>query len=425
MYCNYCGNEVKDDAVFCDKCGKSLVQDTIIHETPKTPMEASKPKKKMTLLYIVLAAAVILIGVIVVLAAIGDPVDEAISTVQNGYLGEYTDLMVKDILDASYGLMYENSDWNGGTTNSGDMLVEVKYYDAAEKEDGVTIQFTMLNDDCFKITALVDPFFPAENGTDLFATMNYNYLLAYVNKHEKDADNPQFEAKLIKQLDGICASSVRYGASSAYQGNRAEIHKIAGDDMLSLSVAQLLDAYEMIDLSAYTEYPSMEQSTNVTDYPSSDQDDDEFELYAVINNVQDFLLTDTGEFVGIYDITNIAGQQFDSPLHPTSYAYVDLDQDGIQEVVVELTNRIDGWRLVLHYQDGQVYGYGFNFRAMQSICVDGRIMASSGAADSEVYTMTFDRSNVYTKVNTREDKTTGWLKVDWFDFESDEPLIYG
>lgn len=236
----------------------------------------------------------------------------------------------------------------------------------------------------------------------------------------------RLENGLIYRLSKISASTVRYGASSHYEGNRAEIHKIAGDDMLDVNVVMLLDNYDLLDIHDYVEaYSSARLEDGFVSSEPSDQDDAELELYAVMNDVQDFLLADTGELVGIYDITNIAGQQFDSPLYPKCYACVDLDQDGIQEVVVELTNRIDGWRLVLHFQDGQVYGYGFNFRAMQSICVDGRIMASSGAADSEVYTMTFDRSNVYKKVNTREDKTTAWLKVDWFDFESDEPLTYG
>lgn len=168
MYCNYCGNEVKDDAVFCDKCGKSLIQSDEVHESTPLPKPMYKPKKGISTTQIILLVTIVIAVIFFAWILLDDPVDEAISTVQNGYLGEYTDLTVKDILDASYGLMYENSDWNGGTTNSGDMLVEVKYYDEAEKDDGVTIQFTMLNDDCFKITAFIDPISPIEKATDLF-----------------------------------------------------------------------------------------------------------------------------------------------------------------------------------------------------------------------------------------------------------------
>lgn len=432
MYCNYCGNQVKDDAIFCDKCGKSLMQDIGEQESTGSTKEVCKPKKKISTAHIILLVTIVIVVIFCAWVLSDDPIDEAISTVQNGYLGEYTDITVKDILDGTYCSFYESSDWNGGTTDSGDIIVEVKYYDETEKEDGVTIQFTMLDDDCFKITAFVDPNAPIEKSTDLLVKLNCLYIVAYGEEHPEVLYNSQFEYGLIYRLSKISATAALYGASSNYEGNRAEIHKIAGDDMLDVNVVMLLDNYNLLDIYDYVaDAPSelqesnSQSNSNMQSSVSDNQEDVESLLYAVLSNAQDFLMTDTDKYVGIFNITNIAGTQFDTPLLPTSFAYVDLDHDGVQEVIVKLTNGVDGWRLILRSQGNQVYGYGFNFRALQSISTDGRIMASSGADNSEVFTLTFDRYDVYKEINSRPDSHTVWKEVDWIDFALVEPHIAG
>lgn len=115
----------------------------------------------------------------------------------------------------------------------------------------------------------------------------------------------------------------------------------------------------------------------------------------------------------ITSIFSICGSEFSWPLTPVRFAIVDLDQDGISEVVVEMTNDVDGYELVLHYYNGTVYGYGYGFRSMQSIHTNGVIFASSGAANSYAYMFRFDGIRIKeVEANT----PSAGEHVQWYDF---------
>ena len=91
-----------------------------------------------------------------------NPGSDYVTVVQNGYLGEYTDITVKNLLSGHYSLLYDKEAWDGGTTDSGKEIVEVKYQDSNGDWGDVTIQFTMLDEQCFQVTAFVDPVNPIE-----------------------------------------------------------------------------------------------------------------------------------------------------------------------------------------------------------------------------------------------------------------------
>lgn len=87
---------------------------------------------------------------------LGSTENSAISTVQNGYLGEYTDMTVQEILDGYYGLLYENEPkWISGESENqeGRTLVQVEYTN--ELLGTAIIQFSMLDEQCFKANAIV------------------------------------------------------------------------------------------------------------------------------------------------------------------------------------------------------------------------------------------------------------------------------
>ena len=64
------------------------------------------------------------------------------------------------------------------------------------------------------------------------------------------------------------------------------------------------------------------------------------------------------------------------PLSESSFSVVDMDRDGIPEIVLHV-----GDNIVLHYKDnGIVYAYVFGARAMQMLRPDGSFHASGGAA---------------------------------------------
>lgn len=397
-------------------------------------------KKKKSPIPILIACCLLVIasvGAIIILPRLGNSSANAVETVQNGYLGEYTDITVKEILDSYYGMLYDHEQWDSGTTDSGTEIVQVRYFYEGMEEDAVTIQFTMLNEECFKITALADPDKPIEQATDLLAAMNYNYLLAYMGANRSVAGDPAAEKVLIDRLNGISGSAVQYGSAADYRGDRAALCEADGQAPLNVSVAMLLDNYGLLDVSPYLgdagteptetadnretepairDTEPTEPVTETTEPPAADP---ESMLTAVLKGEQTFVMSETGKAVSIYQVYEVAENEFDDPLIPIRLAYVDMDQDGQREAIVELTNNANGWRVVLRYQDGDVYGYGFNFRGLQSVSTDGLAMASSGAAYTDIFRLEFDNTRVkaeYLSSVESEYALENWVEVTWYDY---------
>lgn len=67
----------------------------------------------------------------------------------------------------------------------------------------------------------------------------------------------------------------------------------------------------------------------------------------------------------------------------TRFAVMDLDRDGIPEVILEESAHGYGWGVeILRYQDGAVYGYGLVYRAFIDLKTDGTFSFSSGVWDN-------------------------------------------
>ena len=67
------------------------------------------------------------------------------------------------------------------------------------------------------------------------------------------------------------------------------------------------------------------------------------------------------------------------------FMIVDMDQDGRDEIVLECN---PGTKHILHYEDGEVYGYQFGLRGMLRISEDGIYNASDGADGDTFYRLT-------------------------------------
>ena len=439
MFCKYCGNEIDKNTAFCDKCGKPVYGEGREKKRTATQVKGKyrrKRKSRIMPILCVIGIAILCVGIVgfgmSMMNSTGeDSSFDTIAIVQNGYLGEYTDITVKEILDSYYGMLYENEEWDGGTTDSGTVIVQARYYAEGMEDDAMTIQFTMLNEECFKITAFVDPLNPVEKATDLLAAMNYNYLIAYMGENRAVAGDSVAEKEFIARLDQISGSAVQYGAAAEYSGNRAAICEIDGQTPLDVSVAMLLDNYGLLDMSYYwdtdileqtssTEPDETESSVAATEPSKAEYDADEM-LLAVLKGERSFIMSDTNEAVSIAGVKKVGYDEFDSPLIPILYAYADMDQDGQQEVIVELTNNVDGWRVILRYQDGAVYGFGYHYRGLQSISTSGLVMASSGAAYSDVFRLRFDYGEVkeeYLSSVETENALDSWIDVEWFDYDN-------
>ena len=155
----------------------------------KSVAEQGKEKQFGTSIGAAIIGAVILIAALtlpssiatsVLLSSGGDTGEAAgspLSTVQNGYLGEYTDMTVKELLDGYYSNFYGEGIWDSGVTDSGKDIVQVEY--SSESLGTATIQFSMLDEECFKITAFEDPLEDVETASDLLAALNKFYVVSY------------------------------------------------------------------------------------------------------------------------------------------------------------------------------------------------------------------------------------------------------
>ena len=297
MYCPNCGTEFADEANFCPKCGTRRPQPKAASESsteqPVPPAPASDPtptdaqsakrstdatasasgevpptKKKNKLLLILGTVGVVVVALIVIAALRGGKDSSEIFTVRNGYLGEYTDMTVDEILDGYYsGLLgYEPGDWDSGVTDSGKTIVQAEYIN--EELGSVAIQFSMLDDDCFKVTAFADPLEVLEEPSDLLAVLNKIYVASY------EAQYPQeeigiVEAELLERLAAVNATSVRYGASKDYIGDRSHLYELFGDTQLEMNAARLLDAYGLVSLPASPDIDTDSDSPDFSDPPSA------------------------------------------------------------------------------------------------------------------------------------------------------------
>ena len=273
MYCPQCGKEFPDNASFCPDCGckrpqmscrepagetgfsaaeavkKDLYAESDAKKSQGTASSRQKPgKKKRVILIVVLA--VIAFGVLCVAVFLfgGSDAESALATVRGGYLGEYTDMTTEELLDGYYGSFYSDSSWDSGVTDEGTIIVQLDYTDP--NLETTTIQFSMLNEDCFEVSAFASPIEDIEEMTDILAALNKAYVTSYELQHMGAGGVDMLadvEAELMAHLTDISASSVLYGASKNYTGDRSQLYQLFGDSELALSVPELLSAYGILD----------------------------------------------------------------------------------------------------------------------------------------------------------------------------------
>lgn len=109
-------------------------------------------------------------------------------------------------------------------------------------------------------------------------------------------------------------------------------------------------------------------------------------ITAVLENREKFV-TEEGETCYLKDY------QMDEPVEidPKEYALVDFDGDENQEAVVYISEN-QGFHLVLHCNNSQVFGHVFSVRALQSLKVDGTFVGSGGAGLQYYHKMHFENN---------------------------------
>lgn len=157
-------------------------------------------------------------------------------------------------------------------------------------------------------------------------------------------------------------------------------------------------------------------TSNPTIIPDVDADEKSLSMEAykeVLQNKAEFFSTDNKKNVYLNDfLTNkeIYGTTFEL----THFTVLDMDGDKIPEVILELTvgNYVEFYE-ILHYMNGEVYGYIRVLRGLMQLKTDGTFTYSSGAADTGIGKLRFE-SNAsltdiilgYTESSYNNDSTT-------------------
>ena len=520
MYCKYCG-AVIDDAEFCFKCGKpqhavrnpnsaqqSHVQkdmrrvnpgsgrttnprqpvynQPVSHDDsgishdfqPRTPQgngrryQKKKKKHVLPIVITILLLLAVIIGAVLFLGPVHDEeTDNAIAVIQNGYLGEYTDITVKELLDYNYGPRYEQNIWDGGYNGKDELIVEAKYYNS--DKDATRIQFTMLNEECFKVTAYVDPDYDFDKATDVLLALNYSYFMAY---HEVNREALREEKNMIgfiHRLDEIPSSEALYGAAASYKGNRRELNLLDGSDKLDVSAAMLFDNYGLLDMEIYynpslnadekapatTEaaeivettapveiletaaatvvetVPSITEANVPETYPPESHEEENQlpsgpyesdlnpayqELTLVLMGLQEFQLDYPKKIQSLYSITELGGMFCDPPMEPIVFMPVDLDQDGTDEVIVELSVAGEELKyLILRYYNGTVYGYNYNLHGTM-IGTDGYIVREGNNGSYLFQNIWFEQDQIRNDARVVTDPEgfyLDWELAQWHNFD--------
>ena len=146
MYCKNCGKEIEEGSRFCPHCGAENASATGESSKPAAPVNKKEQKKKKPLIIAIVAVVILLVLGIAVFSD-GDSSrgegEQLITMVQNGYLGNYDTVTIKEVLE----YMDEDAEWNAGEAASGGYIVEWK-------EDDIIIQFSIdrLEGESFRVT---------------------------------------------------------------------------------------------------------------------------------------------------------------------------------------------------------------------------------------------------------------------------------
>ena len=254
MYCEHCGAQLKEGAVFCQNCGAKVeaegtqtLKQTVKQETQFSETQHVKRKKAGVWKWILAAAGIVVVALAGFLLFAGEK--DYISLVQSGYLGEYTDATVQEILETYFKTDGMTVEWTG-TELDGDPCVGFHAYPEGENlNDGTTILFRVCGRQVFQAADMGGNGYDDLEATDIAYWLNFYYMNWYVIS-QAGADStgearlPVLQELVQNKLDKVSGTAVLYGASADYSGDRSELYKVAGDSaLIDLSATELIDSH--------------------------------------------------------------------------------------------------------------------------------------------------------------------------------------
>lgn len=129
-------------------------------------------------------------------------------------------------------------------------------------------------------------------------------------------------------------------------------------------------------------------------------------LLNVMNNKQTFIDKDNKETL----LKNFITAE-NQTAKVKEYAFVDFDNDGIEELVIYTTSNY-GACVILHYEEGKVYGYMIETNSLENLKADGSFTGSNGENSTYYLRMIFDKNNYSINAEATYDKVNKIYRID-------------
>lgn len=144
-----------------------------------------------------------------------------------------------------------------------------------------------------------------------------------------------------------------------------------------------------------TDITSDIQNGNIENPPEQSVELEENTYKSILLGKSDFICTNlANESINIGEIGQAVTDDDSVTVSATKFTIMDIDGDGKDEAVLwlQINNISDYVFEILHYQNGEIYGYTLHYRAFMNLKTDGTFLFSSGAADSGIGKMTFSET---------------------------------
>lgn len=169
-----------------------------------------------------------------------------------------------------------------------------------------------------------------------------------------------------------------------------------------------------------TDITSDIQNGNIENPPEPSVELEENAYKSILLGKSNFICTNlANESLNISEIGQAVTDDDSVTVSATKFTVMDIDGDGEDEAVLwlQINNISDYGFEILHYQNGEIYGYTLQYRAFMNLKTDGTFLFSGGAADSGIGKMTFSETGY--SVNTQVYSQSGYdtnneLNVQYF-----------
>mgnify|MGYP002509774749 CR=1 FL=1 len=169
-----------------------------------------------------------------------------------------------------------------------------------------------------------------------------------------------------------------------------------------------------------TDTSSITQNGIIENPPEQSSESEDNNYKSILLGKSNFICTDlANKSLNIREIGLAITDDDSVTISATKFAIIDIDDDGEDEIVLWLQiNGISDYGFeILHYQNGEIYGYTLQYRAFMNLKTDGTFSFSGGAADSGIGKMIFSETGY--RISTQAYSQSGYdsnneLTVQYF-----------